>query len=154
MIAKRRGSTYKSGERSDDWVKYKLSPEQEFVIGGFKRGSPLESLVVGTYEGDRLLCAGKVRQGLNPRNRRELHARLKPLRSDDCPFSNLPNSKKSHWGEGITAEQMKEHQWVKPEVVAQVSFVEWTQGGNLRHGEFKGLREDKNAHDVVREAAV
>jgi bifunctional non-homologous end joining protein LigD len=76
---------------------------------------------------------------------------LKPLRSDVCPFSNLPNSKKSHWGEGITAEQMKEHRWVEPTLVAQISFVEWTRGGSLRHGEFKGLRDDKDPQQVVRE---
>ncbi len=151
VVAKRANSRYKSGDRSGDWVKFKVSPEQEFVIGGFKRGTPLESLVVGYYDGDQLLCAGKVRQGLNPRNRRELYDLLKPLMSDVCPFSNLPNSKKNHWGEGITAAQMQEHQWVVPKVVAQVSFVEWTRGGSLRHGEYKGLRSDKDAGDVVRE---
>ncbi len=152
IIAKRRGSAYRSGERSGAWVKYKLSPEQEFVIGGYKRGSPLESLVVGYYENDKLLCAGKVRQGLNPRNRKELFERLESLRADVCPFANLPNSKKSHWGEGITSEQMKEIQWVMPRFVAQVSFTEWTSGGNLRHGTFKGLRNDKAATEVVRES--
>jgi bifunctional non-homologous end joining protein LigD len=88
---------------------------------------------------------------LNPRNRRELAALLDPLSSDVCPFANLPNSKKSHWGEGITADQMNEHQWVVPAIVAQISFVEWTRGGSLRHGEFKGLRTDKEPGDVVRE---
>ncbi|HUR59987.1 MAG TPA: non-homologous end-joining DNA ligase, partial [Opitutaceae bacterium] len=151
VIAKKRGSVYKSGERSGAWVKYKLSPEQEFVVGGYKRGSPLESLVVGYFEAGKLLCAGKVRQGLNPRNRRELHAAFQPLIADVCPFANLPNSKKSHWGEGITAEQMKEIQWIMPRVVAQVSFTEWTSGGNLRHGTFKGIRTDKAASHVVRE---
>lgn len=151
VIAKRRDSTYESGERSGAWVKLKLSPEQEFVIGGYKRGSPLESLVVGYYADGKLLCAGKVRQGLNPRNRRELAELLKPLKSESCPFVNVPNSKKSHWGEGITREQMKEIQWVKPEVVAQVNFAEWTAGGNLRHGTYKGLRIDKHANEVVRE---
>ncbi|HVU34118.1 MAG TPA: non-homologous end-joining DNA ligase, partial [Opitutaceae bacterium] len=151
IVAKRRTSTYQSGERSGDWVKFKLSPEQEFVVGGFKPGNPLESLVVGYYEGNKLICAGKVRQGLNPRNRRELHNLLEPLLSDICPFANLPNSKKSHWGEGITAAQMKEHVWVMPRVVVQASFAEWTRGGNLRHGEFKGLRTDKAPREVVRD---
>jgi bifunctional non-homologous end joining protein LigD len=153
VIAKRRDSVYQAGERSGAWVKFKLSPEQEFVIGGFKRGAPLESLVVGYYESGKLMCAGKVRQGLNPRNRRELHAGLMQIASDVCPFANLPNSKKSHWGEGITAEQMKEIQWVMPRVVAQISFTEWTSGGNLRHATFKGIRADKRPKDVVRELA-
>ena len=112
----------------------------------------MESLVVGYYADGELQCAGKVRQGLNPRNRRELHAALMQIASDDCPFANLPNSKKSHWGEGITAEQMKEIQWVIPGVVAQVSFTEWTSGGNLRHATFKGIRPDKKPQDVVRES--
>jgi bifunctional non-homologous end joining protein LigD len=152
VIAKRRDSVYQSGERTGAWVKYKLSPEQEFVIGGFKRGSPLESLVVGYHQDGKLLCAGKVRQGLNPQIRRALHAALMQIEADVCPFANLPNSKKSHWGEGITAEQMKEIQWVIPRVVAQVSFTEWTSGGNLRHATFKGIRPDKKAKDVVRES--
>ncbi len=153
VVAKRRDSKYEAGERSGAWVKLKLSPEQEFIVGGYKRGSPLESLVVGYYEGNKLMCAGKVRQGLNPRNRRQLTELLKPHLSDVCPFANLPNSKKSHWGEGITPEQMKEIQWVKPKVIAQVSFTEWTSGGNLRHGTYKGLRSDKKPKDVVRETA-
>lgn len=67
------------------------------------------------------------------------------------PFSNLPNSRRSHWGEGITADQMAELCWVTPRIVAQISFAEWTRRGNLRHGEFKGLREDKDSRDIVRE---
>lgn len=151
VIAKRRKAPYSSGERSGAWLKFKISPEQEFVIGGFKRGNPLESLVVGYYDGQKLHCAGKVRQGLNPRNRKELAALLRPLASDVCPFANLPNSTKSRWGEGITAEQMKEIEWVIPRHVAQVSFTEWTRGGALRHGTYKGLRHDKSPHEVVRE---
>ena len=151
VIAKRRHAHYESGERSGAWVKLKMGPEQEFVVGGYKRGAPLESLVVGYYDGERLMCAGKVRQGLNPRSRRELAELLRPLRTKQCPFANLPNSKKSHWGEGITAEQMAEIQWVDPRTVVQVSFTEWTQGGNLRHGTFRGLRTDKDAREVVRE---
>ena len=97
------------------------------------------------------LRSGKVRQGLDPKKRRELYARCKPLQADVCPFVNLPNAKKSHWGEGITAAQMQEIQWVIPRLVAQISFTEWTSGGNLRHATFKGLREDKKPRDVVRE---
>jgi bifunctional non-homologous end joining protein LigD len=152
VVAKRRGSVYQSSERSGNWLKYKLSPAQEFVVGGYKRGTPLESLVVGYYGEGKLLCAGKVRQGLNPRNRKELHALFKPMLVDVCPFDNLPNSKKSRWGEGITAEQMKEIQWVRPQVVVQVRFAEWTSGGNLRHGEFQGIRHDKVPADVVRDS--
>jgi bifunctional non-homologous end joining protein LigD len=153
IVAKRLAAPYKSGERTGDWLKLKFDPEQEFVIGGFKPGRPVESLVVGTYEGAKLICAGKVRQGLNPQWRAELGRLLRPLETEACPFANLPNSHKSHWGEGITADQMKELRWVKPKVVAQIAFTEWTRGGNLRHGTFKGLRPDKAAKDVVREGA-
>jgi bifunctional non-homologous end joining protein LigD len=154
VIAKRRDSKYQPRRAAASWVKFKLSPAQEFVVGGYKRGTPMDSLVVGYYEGNRLLCAGKVRQGLNPRLRRELAELLRPLEADVCPFANLPNSRKSHWGEGITAEQMKEIQWVMPRVVVQVSFAEWTRGGSLRHGTYEGLRPDKEHRDVVREGAA
>lgn len=151
IIAKRRDSTYTAGERSGAWVKFKLSPRQEFVIGGYKRGQPLESLVVGYYEAGKLLSAGHVRQGLNPKSRRELHRALQLLAADVCPFANLPSAGKGRWGEGFTSEKMKEIQWVMPKLVAQVSFAEWTRDGNLRHGTFLGLRTDKNATQVGRE---
>jgi bifunctional non-homologous end joining protein LigD len=106
---------------------------------------------VGYYEGKELKCAGKVRQGLNPKNRRELHQLLKPLFSDVCPFGDLLRVSQSRWGEGITAAEMAEIQWVMPKVIAQVSFTEWTRGGALRQGTFKGRRDDKRAKDVVRE---
>ena len=71
---------------------------------------------------------------------------------DDCPFVDLPNSKSSRWGGGVTADEMREMQWVRPELVAQVRFVEWTAEGRLRHAAFLGLRPDKSAREVRREA--
>ena len=153
MIAKRRNSTYENGKRSGAWVKMKFDAAQEFVVGGYTRGTPLQSLVVGTYDAaGKLLCAGKVPGGLNPRNRKELHAVLAPIEADVCPFANLPNSnRKSILGGGITAKEMADIQWVMPRVVVQVAFREWTGGGNLRHASYLGLREDKDAREVVRE---
>jgi bifunctional non-homologous end joining protein LigD len=152
VIAKRRDSRYQPGQRSGAWVKLKFDLEQEFVVGGYTRGAPLQSLVVGYYERNRLLCAGKVPGGLNPRNRKELHALLEPIEADVCPFANLPNSaRKSILGGGITVEDMKSIQWVMPRVVVQVAFREWTAGGNLRHASFKGVRDDKEPAEVVRE---
>jgi bifunctional non-homologous end joining protein LigD len=151
VIAKRSDSLYQSGERSGAWLKLKLSPEQEFVVGGYRRGTPLEALIVGYYEGRELVAAGQVRAGLNAFNRRSLQALLEPLHADNCPFSNLPNSRKSHWGEGITAAQMHAIQWVKPSTVAQIAFTEWTAAGGLRHPAFKGIRTDKKPRDVVKE---
>ena len=77
---------------------------------------------------------------------------LKPHHVDECPFVDLPNSKSSRWGGGVTADEMREMQWVKPELVAQIRFVEWTAEGRLRHAAFLGLRSDKSAREVRREA--
>ena len=70
---------------------------------------------------------------------------LKPHQVDDCPFVDLPQPKSSRWGGGVTAEEMREMQWVRPELVAQMRFVEWTAEGRLRHAAFLGLRSDKSA---------
>jgi len=153
VIAKRRDSTYQPGERSNDWVKLKLDRQQELVIGGFRSegASGLDALLVGYYEGKELRFAGKVRAGLVPHIRRELLGKLKPLQTDDCPFTNLPDESVGRWGGGITAEQMDEMHWTKPELVAQIRFVEWTAEHRLRHAAFVGVRTDKGAEDVRRE---
>ena len=153
VIAKRKDSLYQPGERSGDWVKLKLETQQELVIGGYRPdgSDSIDALLVGFYEGKELRFAGKVRAGFVPRVRRELRARLKPLRISGCPFANLPDVRLSRWGAGITAEQMKEMQWVKPQLVAQIRFVEWTADNRLRHAGFLGLRADKSAKDVRRE---
>jgi bifunctional non-homologous end joining protein LigD len=80
-----------------------------------------------------------------------LFERLAPLSIAKCPFANLPTSRTSHWGEGITAEEMTALRWVKPALVAEISFVEWTRDGSLRHAAFLGLRDDKAPRDVRRE---
>ena len=86
--------------------------------------------------------------------RRDVFEVLKPLHAAACPFDDLPNAKISHWGGGGTAEQMHEMQWVKPKVVAQIRFVEWTADQHLRHAAFLGLRDDKKARDVRREVSA
>jgi bifunctional non-homologous end joining protein LigD len=153
VVAKDRGSKYESGERSGAWVKQRWSPEQEFLVGGFTTTTkPFHSLVVGYYDGRKLICAGKVPGGFSPASRREVYERIRPLRQAKCPFANLPNSKtRGIQGSGITAEEMKEIEWVKPEVVVRVKFVTWTAGGNLRHGAFVAIRDDKPSNEVVRE---
>jgi bifunctional non-homologous end joining protein LigD len=78
--------------------------------------------------------------------------KLKPLRVDNCPFANLPDDKKSRWGAGITAEEMREMQWSSPQLVAQIRFVEFTGDGRLRHAAFLGLRTDKEAREVRRQS--
>jgi bifunctional non-homologous end joining protein LigD len=76
---------------------------------------------------------------------------MTPLVTSRCPFSNLPSSRSSHWGEGITADEMTTLRWVKPALVVEVSFAEWTRDGSLRHAAFVGLRDDKLSRDVTRE---
>jgi bifunctional non-homologous end joining protein LigD len=83
--------------------------------------------------------------------RRRLLEQMRPLLTARSAFSNLPTSRKSHFGEGITAAEMKELCWLEPELVAQVSFAEWTNYGLLRHATFRGLRDDKNPRSIVRE---
>ena len=153
VVAKRRRSTYTAGRRSDAWVKVRFAQREELVIGGFKRSAAtFDSLVVGYYEGRRLMCAGKVRSGFTPHLRAQVFERIRHLEVSRCPFANLPSTKTGHWGDGITAEEMNALRWVRPTQVAEVSFAEWTRDGSLRHASFVALRDDKAAKDVVREA--
>jgi bifunctional non-homologous end joining protein LigD len=97
VIAKRRDSCYESGKRSGAWLKYKVNKAQAFVIGGYTPDNPLDALIVGYYEGDKLMFASKVRNGFVPRLRREVWAKLKHLQTDTCPFANLPEKKRTQW---------------------------------------------------------
>ena len=152
VIAKRWSSRYVAGQRGATWVKLKLDKQQEFVIGGYRPGPHgVDSLLVGVFEGRELRFAGKVRAGFTPRLRRDVFAALEGLHIDGCPFSDLPNAKPSRWGGGVTADQMREMQWVSPRLVAQLRFVEWTSDGHLRHAAFLGMRSDKPARTVRRE---
>jgi len=151
IVAKRRRSTYAAGRRSDAWVKVRFAQHQELVIGGFKpTATSFDSLLVGYYEGRKLMCAGKVRSGFTPHLRSQVFDRIRDLQTARCPFANLPSTKSGHWGEGITTDEMKVLRWVKPVQVAEVSFAEWTRDGSLRHAAFLALRDDKAAKDVVR----
>jgi DNA ligase D-like protein (predicted ligase) len=150
IVAKRKDSVYESGKRSGAWVKYKVNRGQEFVIGGYTPGNPFDALIVGYYEGDRLLYAAKVRNGFVPQARREVASQFKGLEIEACPFANLPEKKRTQWA--LTKEEMKNCVWLKPKLVAQIEFTEWTPDGHLRHSRFVGLREDKEAREVVRES--
>jgi DNA ligase D-like protein (predicted ligase) len=152
VVAKRRDSKYVPGTRTDHWRKFRTDRQQEFVIGGYRPGDyGVDALLVGYYAEGTLRFAAKIRAGFTPRLRRDVCDRLQPLLRRACPFSDLPSSGTAHWGGGVTAEQMREIQWVKPQLLAQVRFVEWTAEGHLRHAAFLGLRDDKAPLDVVRE---
>jgi bifunctional non-homologous end joining protein LigD len=150
IVAKRRSSYYESGKRSGAWLKYRINRGQELVIGGYVPGNPLDSIIVGYYQDGTLLYAAKVRNGFVPRTRRALAAKLKGLEISACPFANLPEKKRTQWA--LTTEEMKNCKWVRPELVAQIEFAEWTPDAHLRHASFVGLRDDKDPRKIVREA--
>ena len=142
LIAKRADSEY-AAKRSPDWLKFRCSNEQELVVAGFT--DPMRSrvgfgaLLLGYYENDDLVYAGKVGTGFDTAALVALHARMARLEVARPAFA--------------TRAPVRERgvHWVRPELVAQVAFTEWTRGGLLRHPRFLGLRDDKAARDVVRE---
>ena len=142
LIAKRADSRYVS-TRSRDWLKFKCEQGQELVIGGYTapRGSRVEfgALLLGYFEDGRLRYAGKVGTGFDLAVLVSLGGRLRALRAEEPPF--------------VDASAIRERgvSWVKPCLVAQIGFTEWTSGGRLRHPRFLGLRDDKPAEQVVRE---
>jgi bifunctional non-homologous end joining protein LigD len=155
LVAKRLNSVYESGRRSGAWVKVKLTKAQEFVIGGYTlpegSRSYFGSLLVGYQGPDGLMFAGRVGTGFSENILASVDAQLQKLKRSTCPFINLPEKAKGRWGLGTTPAVMKRCQWVKPVLVAQVKFTEWTLDDQLRQPVFLGMRTDKEAKDVVRE---
>jgi bifunctional non-homologous end joining protein LigD len=152
VIGKRADSRYESGERSGAWVKYKTNKGQELVIGGYKPGTTgFEYLLVGYYEGKSLIFIAKIRNGFTPALRLEIAKNFPKLRTPVCPFANLPEPASARRGEAVTAEVMEKIQWLRPRLVAQIEFTEWTKGNHLRHSKFVGLRDDKKASEVTKE---
>jgi len=152
LVAKRRNSKYEPGQRSGAWQKMRVNQGQEFVIAGYTRSpNNFDALVIGYYEGSKLMYAARTRNGFTPASRAELFKKLKPLEISGCPFANLPEKKAGRWGAGLTAAKMAECRWLKPQLIGQFEFVEWTEDAHLRHSRFVALRDDKNAKDVKRE---
>jgi bifunctional non-homologous end joining protein LigD len=141
LIAKRADAPYVSG-RSKEWLKFKCSKEQELVVGGYTdpQGARVGfgALLVGYYDKGKLRYAGKVGTGYNTRLLLTLTEQLRKLEQDESPFDGPPPVRKNV-------------HWVKPKLVAQVGFAEWTKDGRLRHPRFLGIRDDKQAKYVVRE---
>ncbi len=153
LLAKLKDSKYQAGRRNPAWVKYKWSLEQEFAIGGYTSPKGTRTcfgaLLVGYYQGGRLICAGKVGTGFDERGLKALHRQFQAITRETCPFANLPVRPGS--GAGLTRRQMRECTWLEPKLVCQVRFAEWTRDGLLRQPSFLGLRDDKEPKDVIRE---
>jgi bifunctional non-homologous end joining protein LigD len=142
IIAKRKTSLYEPGRRTGGWLKYRINRGQEFVIGGYTPGNPFDALIVGYYEGDRLLYAGKVRNGFVPQVRREVAKGFKGLEIENCPFANLPEKKRTPWA--LTKKETENCVWLRPQLVAQIEFTEWTPENHLRHSKFVGCETIKS----------
>ncbi len=158
LIAKKRESKYEIGRRSGAWVKFKWTSEQEFVIGGYTppqgTRSHFGAILVGYYDHGKLKFASKVGTGFNQKLLKSLFDRFQKLRRKDCPFDNLPEKKASRWGRALTVAEMRRCTWIEPKLVCQIRFAEWTRDDHLRQPAFLGLREDKDAKEVVREKAA
>ncbi|MCY1713663.1 DNA ligase D [Caproiciproducens galactitolivorans] len=145
IVGKKADSVY-SGTRNGDWVKLKCGKRQEFVIGGYtlsdKKTSGVSSLLLGVYEGDELIYAGRAGTGLSGRAVKELEVEFESRKRTEPPFKLAPKPRSN---EKIT--------WLEPELVAEIQFAEWTEEDLLRHASFKGLRTDKNPRDIKREKA-
>jgi bifunctional non-homologous end joining protein LigD len=144
MIAKDAGSPYRQGLRSGYWLKVKTHKRQEAVIGGFTKGrgrrKNFGALVLGVYDGKDLIYIGHTGGGFNETSLALIRARLDPLIQDVCPFKSKPKTNAPV-------------QWVRPKLVCEVSFSDWTSDGKMRQPIFVGLREDKDALAVRREEA-
>jgi bifunctional non-homologous end joining protein LigD len=155
IIGKQRNSVYEPGRRSGAWIKLKCVEQQEFVIGGYTppQGSRkyFGAILVGYYDKNRLVFAGKVGTGFTAKSLSILHKKFQKEARDDCPFVDLPSKQNGQWVQGITPSMMKKMHWVNPKFVAEIKFAEWTRDGKLRAPVFLGLREDKKPTDVVRE---
>ena len=152
LFAKRRASVSEPGLRSGAWMKMRVNRGQEFVIGGYTRGTKtFDALVFGYYEGNKLIYAARTRNGFTPVTRATLFKKFKGLELAECPFANLPEVKSGRWGQGLTKAKMAECGWFKPVLVGQFEFLEWTGENHLRHSKFVAYARTRNAKDVVRE---
>ena len=144
LMAKKASSKYYLNKRSKDWLKIKISKEQEMVIGGFTnpKGSRIGfgSLLLGYYEDGKFLYSGKVGTGFNEESLKDMYEKLIALEQKTSPFEVKPKEPGAHW--------------VKPELIAQIKYSEWTETNSLRHPVFIALRNDKNPKDVVREQGI
>jgi bifunctional non-homologous end joining protein LigD len=146
LIGKRQGSVYEAGRRTGAWIKLKTHREQEFVIGGYSDPTGARqhvgALLIGVFEKRKLIYCGKVGTGFSDSVLQFLNEKFRKLTTPNCPFAN-PSQ--------ISRAEAKRCHWLKPTLVCELRFSEWTHDGRLRQPVFLGLREDKDAADVVRE---
>jgi bifunctional non-homologous end joining protein LigD len=143
IVAKRKASTYQPGQRSKDWLKIKCQPQQEFVVGGFTEGKgsrqmSFGALLLGAYRNGKLHYFGHSGTGFSKRALQDALDRMRPLATSNSRFVNPPRP----------AERV---QWIKPELVCEVAFAEWTDDEQLRQTTFLGWRDDRNPEEVVLE---
>ncbi len=145
ILAKDRKSCYEPG-RSTRWLKLKVQNEQEFIIAGFTKGERdyFGALVLGVRDGQELRHVGQVGTGFDQKKMKAIHDRLTPLITKPMPFALKPRIR----------EGLKDVTWVKPELVCEVRFLEWTKDGILRAPVFVAMREDKRPEEVVREVPL
>ncbi len=154
IVAKLRRSRYEPGKRTPAWLKLKIRPEQELVVGGWTPGEgnarDLGAVAVGVYEDGRLRFAGKVGSGFTAATRKRLLAAMAPLVSDDPPFDPPPPTDyRGRWGgdlSGIT--------WIRPELVIRAELGGWTRDGHVRQTAFKGIEPGRDPRLVVREEPI
>jgi bifunctional non-homologous end joining protein LigD len=155
LVGKQPNSRYESGRRTGAWIKLKLVSSQEFVIGGYTPPAGgrkyFGAIIVGYFSDSALHFSAKVGSGFSEKTLKGLYHQFASLARDDCPFVDLPEKRNGRWGQAITPAEMRRCHWVKPTLVCQVQFTEWTQDGKLRQPVFQGLRTDKEPRDVVRE---
>jgi bifunctional non-homologous end joining protein LigD len=154
MVAKLRRSRYEPGRRTGAWLKIKIRPEQELVVGGWTPGSgnarDLGAMAVGVYEDGKLRFAGKVGSGFTGAIRNDLLKRLKPLVQDDPPFDPAPpKDYRGRWG-----GDLKDITWVRPELVIRAEIGGWTRDGQVRQTAYKGLEPGRDPTTVLKETAV
>lgn len=153
IMAKKADSLYTPDLRSKEWLKIKTEKRQELIIGGYTRNEntskQFSALLVGLFDDGKFKFLTPVGTGFNTKVQSDILLKLKPLIISDCPFSEIPDyNKPSRFRPNPPKAEVV---WVKPEVVTEISYREQTKGGAIRHPSFKGLREDKNAKEVVRE---
>lgn len=148
MVAKHRRGAYEPGRRSATWLKVKIRPEQEFVVGGYLPGEgsakDLGAVLVGTYEGEALRYAGRVGSGFDARTRRELRALFDRAAREASPFEPAPQRR----------GDLRAAVWVEPALVIRVAFSNWTREGAIRQPSFKGIEPGRDPRSVTRERAT